>query len=218
MPLGDSTTGSVCWRALLWQKLNQNGYTGRFDFVGSRQSDAGCTPANYDKDNEGHPGVLVTDFINDADDTVAGVQTPQSLLAAHPADVVLLHFATNDVWNNRAPATILAAYSTVVDALRAANPNVVVLAAELIPMNPINTATCSTCACPTCGSRLATLNGMIPSWAAGKSTAASPITAVDQWTGFDATAGVDTADGVHPNASGSAKIANRWYDALIPLF
>ena len=218
MPLGDSTTGSVCWRALLWQRLNQAGHTGRFDFIGSRNSDAGCTPTNYDKDNEGHPGVLVTDFINDADDQVAGVQTLASLFNPRPADVVLLHFATNDVWNARAPATILAAYSTVVDALRAANPNVVVLVAKLIPMNPINTATCSTCACSTCGAGIVALDNMIPAWATGKSTTASPLVVVDQWTGFDATAGVDTADGVHPNASGSQKISDKWFTALTPYF
>jgi hypothetical protein len=32
MPLGDSITGSTCWRALLWQELNTNGFTGRFNF------------------------------------------------------------------------------------------------------------------------------------------------------------------------------------------
>ena len=47
----------------------------------------------------------------------------------------------------------------------------------------------------------------IPGWATGKSTAASPITVVDQWSGFnDAT---DTIDGVHPNASGNQKMAAK---------
>ena len=219
MPLGDSITGSTCWRALLWQMLNENGFTGRFNFVGSRNSDAGCTPTGYDKDNEGHPGVLVTNFVNDADELVAGIQTPQSLFAENPADVVLLHFATNDVWNAIADSDILAAYTTVLTALRAVNPNVIVLAAELIPMDPINTATCSTCACPACGARMETFKDMIPAWASSNSTTASPIIVVDQWTGFDATAGVDTIDGVHPNAtSGSPKMATKWYAALAPLF
>jgi lysophospholipase L1-like esterase len=216
MPLGDSTTGSVCWRPMLWQKLNQGGFTGRFDFVGSRHNDPGCNVAGYDQDNEGHPGVLVTNFINDADDTVAGVQTPQALLGQNPADVVLFHFATNDVWNNIAPQTILDAYSKVVDALRAANPKVVILAAQLIPMNPVNTATCTSCLCTACGARMQTFNAAIPAWAQGKSTTTSPIVVVDQWTGFDANA--DTVDGVHPNASGSAKIAAKWYTALMGYF
>jgi lysophospholipase L1-like esterase len=219
MPLGDSITGSTCWRALLWQMLDKNGFTGRFNFVGSRNSDAGCSPAGYDKDNEGHPGVLVTNFVNDADELVTGVQTPQALLAENPADIVLLHFATNDLWNNVADSKILAAYSTVLAALRAANPKVIVLVAQLIPMDPINTATCTTCACPACGARVTAFNATIPAWASSQSTAQSPITVVDQWTGFDATAGVDTIDGVHPNAtSGSPKVATKWYAALAPLF
>jgi hypothetical protein len=56
------------------------------------------------------------------------------------------------------------------------------------------------------------LNAAIPSWAAGKTTAQSPIVVVDQWTGFSTAA--DTADGVHPNDSGIRKIADRWFPAL----
>ena len=218
MPFGDSITGSTCWRALLWQQLNQNGFTGRFNFVGSRNTDAGCTPTGYDRDNEGHPGVLITNFVNDADELTAGVQTMQSVLAPNPADIVLFHFATNDLWNNVAGPTILTAYSQALAALRAVNPNVVVLAAKLIPMDPINTATCSTCLCTDCGSRVVAFNALVPGWAAANSTARSPILVVDQWTGFDATAGVDTVDGVHPNASGSAKVAQNWFTALTPFF
>jgi lysophospholipase L1-like esterase len=217
MPLGDSTTGSVCYRAMLWQMLNQGGLTGRFDFVGSRHNDAGCGVTGYDLDNEGHPSVLVTDFINDADNLVGGIQTPQALLGQNPADVVLLHFATNDVWNSRTPAQILTAYTTVLGALRAANPKVIVLAAKLIPLVPINTTGCPNCACPTaCDQRMVVLNDMIPGWATANATVASPIMVVDQHTGFVSTA--DTIDGVHPNASGSTKIAAKWLAALRPLF
>ena len=59
------------------------------------------------------------------------------------------------------------------------------------------------------------LNAAIPAWAASESTAQSPVIVVDQWTGFDTDA--DTYDGVHPNASGDAKIAQNWLEALIPL-
>ncbi len=218
MALGDSTTGSVCWRAMLWTMLNQGGFTGKFNLVGSRNADPGCNVPGYDTDNEGHPGVLITKFITDADEVAPGVQTPQALLGQNPADVVLFHFATNDVWNVVDPATILQAYTTVLAALRAANPRVVVLAAQLIPLVPIDVpGTCATCACPTaCDQRMVTFNGMIPAWAAANSTAASPIKVVDQHTGFVST--TDTVDGVHPNAAGSMKIATKWYGALTPLF
>jgi cellulase/cellobiase CelA1 len=116
----------------------------------------------------------------------------------------MMHFGTNDVWNNIPPATILAAFSTLVDQMRASNPNMTVLVAQIIPMNPSN--------CAECGQRVVNLNNAIPAWAAAKSTAQSPIVVVDQWTGFSTA--TDTYDGVHPNDSGNQKMSDRWYPAL----
>jgi lysophospholipase L1-like esterase len=220
MPLGDSTTGSVCWRADLWQMLNNAGHTGKFKYVGSRNNDPGCGVPGYDQHNEGHPGVLVTNFVNDADELTAGVQTLQAVLGPNPADVVLFHFATNDIWNDIANTTILAAYSQVLAALRQANPHVVVLVAQLIPMD-VTPNTCTGCSCPTCPAHIMSFNAALAGptgWAATNSTAASPIVVVDQWTGFNAPAGQDTVDGVHPNASGSTKVATKWFNALAPYF
>jgi hypothetical protein len=219
MPLGDSLTSGVCWRALLWYKLNQNGHAGKFDFVGSRSTDdaTNCGVPGYDKDNEGQPQYLVTYFIHDADEMTAGIQTPQDLLGRHPADVVLLHYGTFDIRAGVDPPTIVMAYSTVLAALRQVNPSVVVLVAQIVPMEVTN-ATCANCSCPSCANDVLTLNGMIPAWAAANTTAVSPIKVVDQWTGFTATGGVDTSDGVHPNFAGSLKMANKWYDAVAPYF
>src|SRR4051812_25542414 len=67
-------------------------------------------------------------------------------------------------------------------------------------------------ACATCPADVVALNNAIPGWAAGLTTAQSPITVADLWTGFDAVA--DTVDGVHPNDGGFQKMADRWYPAL----
>ena len=48
-----------------------------------------------------------------------------------PADIVLMHFGTNDVWNNIAPANILNAYTAILDKLRMVNPNVRVMVAQI---------------------------------------------------------------------------------------
>jgi lysophospholipase L1-like esterase len=153
----------------------------------------------YDGENEGHGGFLATNV-------AAQNQLPGWLSATHP-DVVLMHFGTNDVWNNIAPATILGAFSTLVDQMRASNPAMKILVAKIIPMNPSN--------CVDCAQRVINFDAAIPAWAAGKTTAQSPITVVDQWTGFsDAT---DTYDGVHPNDSGNQKMSDKWYPALAPL-
>jgi lysophospholipase L1-like esterase len=194
MPLGDSITGSPgCWRALLWQSLQNAGRTNT-DFVGTLPAQGCGFP--YDGENEGHGGFLAT-VVADQN------QLPGWLSATNP-DIVLMHFGTNDVWSNLPTATILAAYSKLVDQMRASNPRMKVLVAQILPMTPSS--------CPECAQRVIDLNAAIPAWAAGKSTAASPITVVDQWTGFNTA--TDTGDGVHPNDSGNVKIAARWLPAL----
>ncbi|HSR95742.1 MAG TPA: SGNH/GDSL hydrolase family protein [Kofleriaceae bacterium] len=194
MPLGDSITGSPgCWRALLWTDLQNAGFT-NIDFVGTLPPQ-GCGIA-HDGDNEGHGGILAT---NMADQN----QLVPWLAATRP-DIVVMHLGTNDVWNARTPSVILTAFSKLVDQMRAQNPNMKILVAQIIPMNPSN--------CTECASRVVALNAAIPAWAQGKTTAQSPITVVDQWTGFDTA--TDTFDGVHPIDPGNRKIANRWFPAL----
>jgi lysophospholipase L1-like esterase len=191
MALGDSITGSPgCWRALLWQMLP----AARVDFVGTLPPQ-GCG-FTYDGENEGHGGYLATNVAN------------QNLLvdwlaATHP-DVVMMHFGTNDVWSNLSPDTILAAFTTLVGQMRASNPRMKILVAQILPMKPSN--------CADCGQRVIAFNATIPAWARSLTTAASPITVVDQWTGFNDD--TDTYDGVHPNDAGNQKIAARWFPSV----
>jgi lysophospholipase L1-like esterase len=194
MPLGDSITGSPgCWRATLWNRLQSTGFT-NIDFVGTLPPQGCGVP--YDGDNEGHGGILATNMANQN-------QLPAWLSATKP-DIVLMHLGTNDVWSNIAPATILAAFGTLVDQMRASNPNMKILVAQILPMNPSN--------CAECGSRVVAFNNAIPGWVAGKTTTASPIKVVDQWTGFDPS--TDTVDGVHSNDAGTQKMSDRWYPPL----
>ncbi|MFE7271417.1 cellulose binding domain-containing protein [Streptomyces sp. NPDC057623] len=197
MPLGDSITGSPgCWRALLWNRLLSAGHTD-IDFVGTL-THQGCAQA-HDGDNEGHGGELVT---NVADQNLL----PGRLASTRP-DIVVMHFGTNDVWSAVSPDRILAAYTKLVEQMRAGNPDMKILVAQLIPMNPSQ--------CAACAQRVVDLNAQIPGWARGMSSARSPVTVVDQWTGFDTA--TDTYDGVHPGATGDEKIAARWYPALAAL-
>jgi lysophospholipase L1-like esterase len=195
MPLGDSiTAGPGCWRALLWDRLQRNGYT-NIDFVGS-QGGGGCS-VPHDGDHEGHGGYSATGIANQN-------QLPPWLAATRP-DIVLMHLGTNDLWGATISVdAVLAAYSKLVDQMRASNPAMKILAAQIIPMQPAN--------CNGCAQRVVALNNAIPGWAAGKSTAQSPITVVDQWTGFNAA--TDTNDGVHPIDSGFQKMSDRWYPAV----
>jgi lysophospholipase L1-like esterase len=197
MPLGDSiTAGPGCWRAILWHQLQTTGYT-NIDFVGS-VADGGCNYGyTYDGDNEGHGGFSATGI---ADQN----QLPPWLAAANP-DIVLMHLGTNDMWGNSIPtSSVLAAYTKLVGQMRANNPNMKIIVAQIIPMNPPS--------CTVCAAEVVALDNAIPAWAAGKTTAQSPITVVDQWTGFNST--TDSVDGVHPNDVGFQKMSDRWYPAV----
>ena len=197
MPLGDSITGSPgCWRAVLWNRLLNAGHTD-IDFVGTLR-EQGCALA-HDGDNEGHGGELVT--------RVADQDLLPGRLAATRPDIVVMHFGTNDVWSGFSPDRILAAYTKLVTQMRASDPDMRVLVAQLIPLNPAG--------CGACAQRVTDLNARIPAWAEATSTGRSPVTVVDQWRGFDTA--TDTYDGVHPNAAGDEKIAARWFPALSAL-
>ncbi|MEO3858233.1 cellulose binding domain-containing protein [Acrocarpospora sp. B8E8] len=198
MPLGDSITGGPgCWRALLWDRLQRTGFT-NIDFVGTLPG-GGCSVA-HDGDNEGHGGFQATGIANQN-------QLPPWLAATRP-DIVLMHLGTNDIWGNIPATTILSAYSKLVDQMRASNPSMKIVVAKIIPMAPSG--------CTWCPPGVTALNDAIPGWAAGKSTAQSPITVVDQFTGFDPVADTN-GDGVHPDDSGFQKMSDRWYPALTPL-
>ncbi|KAF8646662.1 hypothetical protein AX16_007160 [Volvariella volvacea WC 439] len=194
MPLGDSITGSPgCWRANLWTSLRNSGYT-NIDMVGSLP-DPGCG-VQYDGDNEGHGGYRATNIANQ--NQLVG------WLAPTKPDIVMMHLGTNDIWGGIATSSIITAFSKLVDQMRASNPNMKILVAQIIPMTPSN--------CGDCNSRVIALNSAIASWAPTKSTTNSPITVVDQFTGFNTA--TDTNDGVHPISSGNTKIAQKW---LAPL-
>jgi fibronectin type 3 domain-containing protein len=137
--------------------------------------------------------------------TVADQNQLVGWLSTARPDIVLMHFGTNDVWSSRSTATILTAYSKLVDQMRASNPAMKILVAKIIPM--------AASACGTgCPERVVDLNNAIPGWAASRTTSQSPITVVDQWTGFSTSS--DTYDGVHPNAAGDQKISDKWFPAL----
>ncbi|GAB2894873.1 cellulose binding domain-containing protein [Streptomyces mayteni] len=195
MLLGDSITGNNgCWRALLWQHLQAAGHTD-VDFVGTLQNP--YCQGSFDVDNEGHGGFQATGIANDN-------QLPGWLSATSP-DIVMMMLGTNDVWSHLPTATILDAYTRLLGQMRADNPDVRLIVAQIPPMNPSG--------CSDCAQGAVALNAAIPGWAAANGTDRSPVTVVDQWTGFSTA--TDTTDGVHPNeTTGIQKLESRWFPAL----
>ncbi len=203
LPLGDSVTqGDTTYnsyRRPLWQLLQNGGYS--VDFVGSLVNNAGGPPPNpdFDTDHEGHARWRADQLVD------RGLAT---WLESYTPDIVLLHTGHNDLTRtNRNDVVVqgtLDDVAEIITVLRADNPNVTVLLAQLIP-------SCQAIL----GANIVTYNDRLPAFVATQTTAASPIILVDQFSGFDAQ--TDTHDCVHPNVAGEQKVAQNWFDALVPL-
>lgn len=195
MPLGDSITQADAehdsYRRPLWQLLAAQGHS--VDFVGSQSGNqgGGSPHDDFDRDHEGHWGWR-------ADEVLARIGR---WAEEARADVVLIHLGSNDVFQNQSPASTIDELGQIIDRLRAVNPAVRILLAQLIPV-----------ADPGQHQRIERLNPEIAHLAEGKTTASSPVLLVDQFKGFDVAD--DTYDGVHPDLSGEVKMAERWFSAL----
>jgi lysophospholipase L1-like esterase len=207
MPFGDSITVTMCPPQLLAQELKAKGHT-NFSFVGTKVCNQSCNGAPNTQ-CEGQGGVWATNL-------VPGGANPDLLAqwtTGSQYDVVLMHLGTNDCWSPGAVPnlqSITDAFSVIVDKLRASNPQVIVFVAQIIPLNPANCATCET--------RVEQLNALIPTWAAGKSTASSPVYVANIHAAFDGLSytpnSTYSTDGAHPTAAGSQLMADAWYAAL----
>jgi lysophospholipase L1-like esterase len=210
MPFGDSITGSTCYPQLLSKELISKGHT-NFDFIGMNLNNQGCGAGAPSLMTEGHGGYDVTYLLtNSPPQSGHGTLAELQRWAAEKPDVVLMQYGTNDVWNHDSLSSILSAYSFVVDQFRSQNPKVIFFVAQITPMHPSG--------CSDCETNVEGLNSMIPSWAAGKTSTASPIYVVNVWAALPQAGYLPssqyTADGVHPNPAGSQLMADVWTAAL----
>src|SRR5690606_21597128 len=127
LPLGDSVTSSFSpqssYRYWLWQYLNTAGYD--VDFVGTRWGVEGGGPGNpdFDQHHDGHAGWNSQD----------GVFNINSIAASTVPDVVLLDLSSNDILDGIPPENSLENLVAMMEALRAVNPDVIILLAQPTP-------------------------------------------------------------------------------------
>ncbi|KAL2167875.1 hypothetical protein VTG60DRAFT_662 [Thermothelomyces hinnuleus] len=160
MPLGDSITEITCWRTLMWDQIAEAGYADK--------------TANWGEHHEGHSGWLAIDIANNYLTT---------WLKNTPADIVMFMLGTNDVVRGHTADDIIAAYTKMVNIMRAANPKMKIIVA---PSRRSTRASARIRAC---------LN-----------STDSPIVIADCNTGVPTW---DLRDGVHPNAAGDKILASR---------
>jgi lysophospholipase L1-like esterase len=197
----------------LYQDLRTAGHT-NFTFIGSviNNQSCGVTSPAGGFHTEGHSGLKVVTETNNGD--------VSTWFKANPPDIVVMHFATNDVWGNGDSTTadnIISAYTTILTQLRAVNPNAIMFVAQIIPVNPSANGCSSSKPC----NYEATADSLIPAWATSHSTTASPVIAVNLESIFSngyyasSASGSYTSDGVHPTLTGSQPMGSTMAAAII---
>jgi lysophospholipase L1-like esterase len=215
MMLGNSITGT-CYPQILSAQLIAGKHT-NFQFVGTQQANNGNCGANTPGvKTEGHGGYGVTYLPSTSTRPKCTKQTQGcgsyaelQTWAAEAPEIVLMHFATNDVWDGRPTTEILSSFVAVITEFRKNNPNVIFFVSKIIKLSPSG--------CGSCLTNVAALAAALtPAWASTNSTPGSPVYIIDHYDcGFDPTSAADTADGVHPTPAGATKMATTSYDAIV---
>jgi lysophospholipase L1-like esterase len=196
LPLGDSITEGVggywSYRRDLAGLLN--GASCSYDMVGSQFGpSSGPGSGAFDRDHEGHRGFRT-------DQILAGLG---AWLPGNEPDWALIHLGTNDVIQGTSITAARANIGSMIDMLRAANPNVGILLAKVIPNRPANEAA------------VIALNDAMVALAAQKNLpTVSPVIIVDHYSGYSTF--THNYDQIHPNEAGEAIMAGRWFQALLP--
>ena len=201
LPLGDSITDGngfnnpdSSYRDELYSLLTSGSYD--FEFVGNESSTFGSITLKH----EGHPGLRADEIdsgINTWYDSIGGV-----------IDIVLLHAGTNDILQSQGTdANTQSDIEAIILKLQTKNPNIIILVANIIPVNNPDEAI--------------SLNALLDTtWASTYSTTTSSVLIVDHNTGFVIPTDyspIDLPDYIHPSQSGEDKMANKWLDALTQL-
>ncbi len=191
LPLGDSITEGggtfSVYRYPLWEKLFAGGY--RAEFVGSKNAATRIGPMAH----EGYGGKNA-EFL---------AQNIEKFYADHPADIVLLHCGHNHTIDERPIPGILSATESIIVKVHAQRKDAVVLVAQVIPSGKLPKY-----------SYIPELNIELAKLVARLKGEGHEVRLVNQEEGFDWK--TDTIDDhVHPNAVGAAKMAGKWYEALV---
>jgi hypothetical protein len=201
-PIGDSITQAdwahKSYRYNLWTKLLDAGV--QFDLAGSHQEhwlepDNGVPTfplyqgQSFDRDNEGHWGWKVRQISDQID----------GWLTQYTPDIALVHLGTVNLYTGESAESTLAEMSTLIDQLRAANPDMIIILGQVMLEGPNYDA----------------YRSGIAALAVEKDTPQSPVVVVAHNEGWDADD--HTYDTVHPNELGEEKLAQNWFLALSPL-
>lgn len=222
MFLGDSVTEALdtkqCFRFYLWQKLKEEGYTvldkGNtwgtetaevdVDFVGDLYGTWGQKnfASGWDTDHASYWGALVEEIVK------GGLPKGRKgnitdWADKYKPDMTLIHLGTNDQRIKQSAQSTLDDFDKIINTLRKANPNAVILVAKIVPSK-------------NSGHRelFQSLNDKLDAWGQELNTPNSPVVIVDQWKNFEA--GKHLKDTYHTNVEGAKLMSDVWWASLKP--
>ena len=189
MPMGDSITAGYQsstgdgYRGPLYTTLQ--GQVGTLKFVGSQMDGTMADP-----DNEGHYGAKIAD--------IAALAT--GVLNTYKPNIVLLHIGSNDINGNYDVADAPARLASLIDQIVAAEPDVALLVAQIIPSQY-----------PSTEDRIVTFNAQIPAIVAARAAKGEHVAVVSMANLTPS----EYADTLHPNDAGYQQMAADWDPAIL---
>ena len=184
MPLGDSITARLGYRATLYFELTGQGID--VNFVGSN-SDAVST-GNHDRDHEGWSGFATTDIVANLDGWLSG----------NPPDVVLLHIGTNDI-GSASVGEAITGLTSILDIIHAFDPDITVVLGQIINQQIFS-------------QDVVDYNDQMVTLAQSKLAAGHKIVLVDHENAL--TYPNDMLDLEHPNDTGYDKMSDVWFNGM----
>lgn len=187
---GSSSAGVVSYLFPLWEKLFASGYVVEFLGPNSTSSRIGNIKQAGISDQSGTAEAI--------DASIASTYT------TYQADLVLIHAGHNhDVATSPVPA-IIAAHKSIITKIRAINPNVKIVVAQVIPSGKLPKY-----------SYISDLNTEIAKMATEYETANKPIYIANMSDGFSwQTDCLGNNNFTHPNATGAEKMSVKWVNAI----
>jgi len=187
---GSTSVGAVSYLFPLWEKLLAAGYV--VEFVGPNSTSTRI-------------GNLKQAAISNETGTAETLDASiTSTYATYQADVVLIHAGHNHDVATSPVSAIIAAHKSIISKIRAVNPNVKIIVAQVIPSGKLPKY-----------SYIPDLNTEIANMAAEYETAGKPIVVANMADGFNwQTDCLPSPNFTHPNASGAEKIAVKWVEAI----
>ena len=162
MPLGDSITAAPgCWRAYLWNQLQTAGYS-NIDFVGGVNQRRRLQPGFRIRLRPRRSQRFLHHRHRRSESVAA-------LADRGRPDIIVMHLGTNDMWGGHIPLqNKITALTKLIGQMRANNPNMKIVMAQIIPMNASGCTTCMP-------DVMAFNNALVPAGPPSLTTAQSPI-------------------------------------------